>query len=120
LELIIVVMTERDMFPATIVRGPVDVVVAFLADDLRQDALSLASELRAEKLRVDVYPEASRRPDKPLKYASSRSAPLMAILGEDERARGEVAVRDLETRQQHNVGRAEAARGIAARLKLPQ
>jgi len=120
LERIIVVMSERDMFPAKIARGPVDVMVAFLADDLRQEALRLASELRAEKLRVDVYPEASRRPDKPLKYASSRSVPLMVILGEDERARGEVAVRDLQTRQQENVPRATAAASIANRVRLAE
>jgi histidyl-tRNA synthetase len=108
------------MFPAKIARGPVDVLVAFLADGLRHEALQLASELRAEKLRVDVYPEASRRPDKPLKYAASRSVPLMALLGEDERARGEIAVRDLQTRQQENVPRATAAASIAGRLRLAE
>ena len=50
---------------------------------------------------MDVFPEASRKLDKPLKYASARNVPVLAILGEDERARGEVTVRDLQTRQQH-------------------
>src|SRR3954453_14756862 len=68
LERIIVVMTERGMFPAKVSRGAVDVMVTFLADALRPDALKLASELRGEKLRVEVYPEASRKLDKALKY----------------------------------------------------
>src|SRR3989441_956399 len=61
LERIIVVMTERGMFPAKVSRAPVDVVVTFLADELRVDALKLATELRLENLRVEVYPEGSRK-----------------------------------------------------------
>jgi histidyl-tRNA synthetase len=118
LERIIVVMTERDMFPARIARGPVDVMVTFLAEHLAADALSLAGELRAENLRVDVYPEANRKLEKPLKYASARNVPVMAILGEDEQARGEVAVRDLHTRQQEAVSRPTAAKAIANRVRL--
>jgi histidyl-tRNA synthetase len=118
LERIIVVMTEREMFPAKVSRSAVDVMVTFLSDDLRADALKLASELRSERLRVDVYPEASRKLEKPLKYAASRSVPVLAILGEDERARGEVAVRDLQTRQQEAVARGAAAAAIAKRVRL--
>ncbi|MFN7916819.1 MAG: histidine--tRNA ligase [Vicinamibacterales bacterium] len=118
LERIIVVMTERGMFPAKVSRGPVDVMVTFLSDDLRADALRLASELRAERLRVEMFPEGSRKLDRSLKYASSRNAPVLAILGEDERARGEVAVRDLQTRQQEAVPRATAATEIARRVRI--
>jgi histidyl-tRNA synthetase len=118
LERIIVVMTERDMFPAKVSRGPVDVMVTFLSDELRGDALRLAAELRAERLRVEVFPDGSRKIDRALKYAASRSVPVLAILGEDERARGEVAVRDLQTRQQEAAPRATAARDIARRVRI--
>ncbi len=118
LERIIVVMTERGMFPAKVSRGPVDVMVTFLSDALRGDAIKLAAELRAEQLRVEVYPEASRKLEKPLKYASARNVPVLTILGEDERDRGEVAVRDLQTRQQESVARATAAVTIANRVRL--
>lgn len=118
LERLIDVMSERGMFPAKVSRGPVDVMVTFLSDDLRADALHLASELRAERLRVEVFPEGSRKLDRSLKYASSRNVPVLAILGEDERARGEVAVRDLQTRQQEAVQRATAATEIARRVRI--
>jgi len=39
LERIIVVMTERGMFPATVSRGPANVMVAFLDDGCRGAAL---------------------------------------------------------------------------------
>ena len=108
LERIIVVMTERNMFPAAVAQGVVDVVVTFLDDDSRDDALRLATELRGASFRVDVFPEASRKFEKPLKYASARGATLMAIFGENERAKGEVSVRHLTTRQQTAVRRADA------------
>ena len=114
LERIIVVMTERDMFPATVVQGAVDVVVTFLDDDSREDALRLANELRGANLRVDVFPEVSRKFEKPLKYATARGARLMAIFGENERAKGEVSVRDLTTREQTALARQDAATSIAA------
>ena len=118
LERIIVVMAERNMFPAKISLGAVDVMVAFLGDALRADAVKLASELRGEKLRVEIYPEGSRKLEKSLKYAAGRSVPVMAILGEDEQARGEVTVRDLQTRQQESVSRPSAAAAIARRVRL--
>jgi len=118
LERIIVVMTERGMFPATVTGAGVDVVVTFMDDDSQAEALRLATALRAEKRRVDVFPEASRKFDKPLKYASARGARAMAIFGEHERARGEVSIRDLQTREQQAVPRNQASAFIAKLLNL--
>ena len=70
-------------------------------------------ELRARQLCVDVYPEAGRKFEKPLKYASARGAKIMAIFGENERANGAVSVRNLETREQQSIARGEAAETIA-------
>jgi histidyl-tRNA synthetase len=116
LERIIVVMTERGMFPATVSRGNADVMVTFLDDACRRDALALAGELRAAGLRVDIYPDASRKLEKPLKYASSRQVRVLAIMGPDELARGEVALRHLGTRQQVSVARADVVRTAERQL----
>jgi len=87
LERIIVVMTEREMFPPSVDQSVVDVVVTFMDDNSSSEALKLASELRAAGCRVDVYPEASRKFEKALKYAAGRGARVMAIFGENERGR---------------------------------
>ncbi len=118
LERIIVVMSERGMFPPTVTKGGIDVVVTFMDDDSRAEALRLATELRATKLRVDVFPESSRKFDKPLKYSSARGARTMAIFGENERTRGEVSIRDLHTREQQAVPRDQAPALITRLLNL--
>ena len=48
LERIIVVMSERNMFPPSVARGAVDVMVAQWSDAHRGDLLALAAELRAD------------------------------------------------------------------------
>jgi histidyl-tRNA synthetase len=117
LERIIVVMTERGMFPEAVVKSAVDIVVTFLDEGSRSEALKLAGELRAAGHRVDVFPEASRKFDKPLKYASARGARVMAIFGENEVARGEASIRNLETRDQVSVPRGDAVAVIARTLE---
>ena len=116
LERIIVVMTERHMFPPDVVEGAVDVMVTIWNHETRGESLALAAELRETELRVDVYPEADKI-GKQFKYASSRNVPFVAILGDDERARGEVAIKDLRTGDQKAVPRAEAAEFIRSRAE---
>jgi histidyl-tRNA synthetase len=115
MERMIVVMTERGMFPPAVSGAAVDVMIAFMNDDLQGSALRLAAEFREQGLRVELFPEAGRKLDKPLKYAGSRGVPFLAILGEDERAKGEVTIRDLGARHQESLPRVEAAGWIAAR-----
>jgi len=101
------------MFPDSIAGGGVDVMVTVWNDDSRSDALALAGELRRGGLRVDVYPEADKL-GKQFKYASSRSVPFVAIVGDDERANGTVSVKDLRSGAQETMPRGDVAAFIAA------
>ena len=96
LERIIVVMSEREMFPKELVSSPADVMVTLWNEDSIGESIALASELRSAGLRVDLYPEADKM-GKQFKYASSRGIPFVAIIGDDERARGEVAIKDMRS-----------------------
>jgi histidyl-tRNA synthetase len=82
-------------------------------DESRADSVALAAELRQNGLRVDLYPEADKL-GKQFKYASSRQAPFVAIVGDDERARGEVAVKDLRSGEQTSMPRDQVAAFVAA------
>jgi histidyl-tRNA synthetase len=116
LERIIFVMTERNMFPADVARGGVDALVTIWNHETRAESLALAGELRKSGLRVDVYPEADKL-GKQFKYASARNVPFVAILGDDERARGEVGLKDLRSGEQISVRRHELSATIRARLQ---
>ena len=117
LERILVVMTERNMFPPSVVRHSVDAIVTLWNDASRADALALAGELRAAGLRVDIYPEAEKL-GKQFKYASSRNVPFVAIVGDDERANGTVSIKDLRTGDQQAIARGDAAQYLATRRQL--
>jgi histidyl-tRNA synthetase len=108
LERIIVVMSEREMFPKELIASPAEVMVTIWNEDSIADAIALATELRSSGLRVDVYPEADKM-GKQFKYASSRGIPIVAIVGEDERARGEVAIKDMRSGEQQSIKRADVA-----------
>lgn len=106
LERILVVMSERGMFPPEVGTRPADIMVAIWSEDSIDDSIRLARELRTIGLRVDLYPEADKL-GKQFKYASSRGVPLVALLGDDERAKGEVAIKDMRTGEQRTYKRGE-------------
>jgi histidyl-tRNA synthetase len=111
LERIIVVMTEREMFPGGLVSSPADVMVTIWNEESVGESLALASELRSGGLRVDVYPETDKM-GKQFKYASARGISFVAIVGDDERARGQVAIKDLRSGEQRSVKRKDVASAV--------
>ena len=111
------VMTEREMFPNALISSPADVMVSIWNEESITDAIALAEELRHEGLRVDLYPEADKLV-KQFKYASGRGIPSVVVVGEDERARGEVAIKDMRSGEQRNVRRESAAAHLREALGL--
>jgi histidyl-tRNA synthetase len=115
LERILVVMTERGMFPPEIqVSGP-DVLVTIFDEALTSESLTLATELRAAGLRVDVYPESlkgGKNLGKAFKYADSRQARFVAVVGQDEFKNGDVKIKNMKTGEQISVPRTSVAQSI--------
>jgi histidyl-tRNA synthetase len=117
LERIIVVMTEREMFPAGLLGAPADVMVTIWNAETVADSIALATELRSAGLRVSLYPDADKL-GKQFKYASSLGIPLVTVVGDDESARGEVTVKNMESGEQFKIARETAGIELAARLGL--
>ena len=111
LERIIVVMSEREMFPQQLIASPADVMVTIWNEDSVAESIALASELRSKGLRVDLYPEADKLA-KQFKYASARGIPFVAIIGDEEKVKGEVAIKDMRSGEQKTVARADAASAL--------
>jgi histidyl-tRNA synthetase len=90
-------------------------MVTIWSHETRDQSIALAQAFRANGLRADVYPEADKL-GKQFKYASARHVPFVAILGEDERSRGEVALKDLRSGEQIAVRRDEASPFVKSKL----
>jgi histidyl-tRNA synthetase len=109
LERILVVMGERNMFPANLQSSGPDALVTIFDEPLVGESLRLAGELRAGGFRVEVYPDQLRGGKdlgKAFKYADARRARFVVVLGQDELTRGEVKIKNLATGQQQSLPRA--------------
>jgi histidyl-tRNA synthetase len=101
LERILVVMEERGMFPA-LSAGP-DLLLCWMGVELPA-VLGVAHKLRAQGLKIEVFPEAAKL-GKQLQYADSPGvkAPGVAIVGEEELKAGEVTLKHLKSGEQQRV-----------------
>jgi histidyl-tRNA synthetase len=89
----------------------VDVLVALLDDAGLDHALALSQRLRAAGLNVETQLE-PRKLAKQLQYADKAGIRFVAMRGEDEAARGVVAVKDLRRGEQFEVADAELAAAL--------
>jgi histidyl-tRNA synthetase len=114
LERILLLMEERGMFPERLEGQPQVLVTQFDASTAGA-SFALAHRLRAAGLRVDLYPE----PDaygKQFKYAEQRQIRYALLLSPREVEAGVVAVRDLMSREQEDVGLEQVAAWIGTRI----
>jgi histidyl-tRNA synthetase len=77
-------------------------LVAYLGDDAKEAAISLASQLRSKGMGAILAP-AGRSLRSQLRYANSMGIPYALILGEDEMKRGSVMLRDMAQGEQQEV-----------------
>ena len=92
-----------------------DVLVSVFDDELMPESLKLATLLRQNGVRTEVYFRAARISAQ-IKYADNRGIPYVAILGSDEVESGTVAIRNLATREQQTVAREEVVARIQEEL----
>jgi histidyl-tRNA synthetase len=113
-----VVLTEllRDRGLAPAAAGTVDVFLAAIGGDDLQPMLGLAHELRDAGLRVE-YALAPQAVGKQLKLADSRGARVAIVIGPDDRARGEVMLKDLRANSQSGAPRERVVEQVAALIR---
>ena len=98
LERILVVMSEKEMFPPEVFLQGAHVMIALDGEDLVPRALLLATKIREvnPQLRVIVYPQPSDKVQKQKAYSGAREIPILVTL-EKERSwvYGEVVAESL-------------------------
>jgi histidyl-tRNA synthetase len=93
----------------------IDVFLAFITGEDLPEVLSLAHRLRDEGLRVE-YALSPQAVGKQLKLADARNARLAAVVGPDERVRGEIVIKDLRSGSQEKVSLQSSVDIIKARV----
>jgi histidyl-tRNA synthetase len=116
LERILVVMTERKMFPPSVQSASADVLATIFDQPSMGETLQLAADLREHGIRVEVYPDADKL-GKQFKYASARGIPFVTIVGEDERRAGQVTVKNLTSGVQVVIPRDQVPGWLTASLR---
>jgi histidyl-tRNA synthetase len=93
--------------------SPAEVLVTVFSPETQTESLKLAAELREAGLRAEWYPEAAKL-DRQLKYADATGVRFAIIVGPDEMSQGIVMLKDLASRTQSAVPRAQLANRILA------
>jgi histidyl-tRNA synthetase len=74
---------------------PGPVVVTVFDKDRVADYQKMVADLRAANIRAELYLGNPKNMGNQLKYADKRSSPCVVIQGGDEKAQGEVMIKDL-------------------------
>ena len=98
------------MLPAN--STPADVLIVQFSKEGLNDYLSIASGLRSEGVKVELYPDAKKL-GKQFQYADRRGFKAVVVAGEDELAADKVTVKMLEKGEQFEV---EYSHGNAVEL----
>ena len=75
--------------------SPGPVVVTVFDKDRLADYQNMVARLRAANIRAELYLGNPRNLGNQLKYADKRNSPCVIIQGTDEKAKGEVTIKDL-------------------------
>ncbi|MBK9255365.1 MAG: histidine--tRNA ligase [Saprospiraceae bacterium] len=105
------VMEELKLFPDDVQR---DIAVLFVALDENSHlyAFKWVSELRAAGIACDLYPEPAKM-KKQMSYANARKVPFVAIIGEEERLKSVVTLKNMLTGDQQNITSEELKRKLS-------
>lgn len=92
------VLEGKNLFPDALSRGT-ELLFATFDEKGLSFAFKMAASLRAAGIAVEVYPESGKL-KKQFEYAAKRNVPYVAIIGDNEIASGQLAVKDQASGEQ--------------------
>ena len=95
------VLTELNLFPASMLESTQVLFATFGEAELNY-ALGWAKQLRAQGIRVEVYPEPAKM-KKQMAYADAKAIPFVAIVGGNEMESNTVMLKNMTTGEQTQV-----------------
>ncbi len=112
--MITTVLAENGLLPNA-QRVPANILVTVFDEDAVLESFNLATDLRMAGLKVAVYPQVVKL-QKQLKYADRIGVEYVLIAGPDERAAGQVTVKDLRARSQETLDRQQVVAYLCQKL----
>lgn len=106
-----VILEELGLLPENRSSSPAKVMVTVFDTESQMASYQLGAELRQTGLNIYSYPTPDKL-GKQFRHADRIGAKIAVILGPDEIANQQVAIKDLITREQVTVSRSEAATAI--------
>ncbi|MCJ7622277.1 MAG: histidine--tRNA ligase [Anaerolineaceae bacterium] len=98
--------------------SPADIMVSVFDEKMMIESIALTSDLRNSGIKTMCYPEAAKL-NKQFKYADRLGIRYVVVLGPDEIANGQVAVKDLLDRSQQSIPRDEIVARVIELLAQP-
>lgn len=106
-------LKDRGLHPK--IEATIDAFVASVTPDDVPDVLRLSHELRDAGVRTE-YAMNANPVGKQLNLANARGARFAVVIGPDDRARGEVQLKDLASKAQESVARADVVATLVSHL----
>ncbi|TFG47741.1 MAG: histidine--tRNA ligase [Anaerolineales bacterium] len=110
-----VILEELGLLPENRDSSPANVMITVFDEDSQMAAYQLGAELRRTGLAIYTYPIPDKL-GKQFRHAERIGARVALVLGPDEINKGEVAVKNLSTREQFNIPREELVKAILDQL----
>ncbi len=82
---------------------PTEVLITIFSPTLQGYTLKVAQSLRSSDINTELYPDASDKLEKQLKYANKKGIPYALVIGQDELDQGVVNLKNLVTREQKSL-----------------
>ncbi len=96
---------------------PADVLVTVFDEELLEESLKVADELRGVGIRTEIFPEAVKL-GKQFKYADRTDMHFVVVLGPEELDAGEVKIKDMRTGKQNAIKREQVAGYLKKELAM--
>ena len=100
------VLEDQGYLNSNLNTAPADALILPMTDDMAP-AISLATTLRSQGIRVQIYGEQKKFKQK-MSYADKLGVPYVIFLGEEEIAAGQCAVKNMRTGEQVKLSPADA------------
>ena len=110
------VLNEQKMLSESLPTAPADVLVIPMANEQQGYSISVATQLRAQGIRTQIYCEQKKFKAK-ISYAAKLGIPFALFLGGDEEAASTITYKNLTTGEQKTADLAAASADILTELE---